>query len=258
MYMHSKEINLKGSQRIDATVTFVFHESICGSNCRRPAEQTWQTRQHQQQVVCLCALCLNLTACQLPLRGTMLFIIYTICYAVCMCLHSQRFKYWKSENAKWHQTSRKSERLNRNLWPSSVPVLKKRAKTINVCIQRQACAFSFSLVQYPVFNREINGGSLFFFSLFFLFPNGRKICSVDCSALAGPYEFWETEQGGGGEELKESLFKPSQFNFLTGLLNSLLESLQKILFCAAPLCLSSRKSVVCLCFAGSLQPIYAS
>lgn len=122
----------------------------------------------------------------------------------------------------------------------------------------QACAFSSSLVQYPVFNREINGGRLFFFSLFFLFPNGRKICSVDCSALAGPYEFWETEQGGGGEELKESLFKPSQFNFLTGLLNSLLESLQKILFCAAPLCLSSRKSVVCLCFAGSLQPIYAS
>lgn len=93
----------------------------------------------------------------------------------------------------------------------------------------------------------------------FLFPNGRKICSVDCSALAGPYEFWETEQGGGGgEELKESLFKPSQFNFLTGLLNSLLESLQKILFCAAPLCLSSRKSVVCLCFAGSLLPVYAS
>lgn len=85
----SKEINLKGSQRIDATVTCVFHESIYGSNCRRPAEQTWQTRQHQQQVVCLCALCLNLTACQLPLRGTMLFIIYTICYAVYMCLHSQ-------------------------------------------------------------------------------------------------------------------------------------------------------------------------
>lgn len=96
-------------------------------------------------------------------------------------------KYWKSKNAKWHQTSRKSERLNRNLWPSSVPVLEKRAKTINVCIQRQVCAFSFSLVQYPVFNREINGGRLFFFSfLFFFFLMGERSAALTAVPWQAP------------------------------------------------------------------------
>lgn len=46
------------------------------------------------------------------------------------------------------------------------------------------------------------------------------------------------------KELKESLFKSEQLNFLTAPLNSLLASLQKILFCAAPLCLGSRESCV--------------
>lgn len=143
----------------------------------------------------------------------------------------------------------------RRLW---LPRWKKRGGT-SVFIERQTCVFFLLATQYRVFNRQINGGRLVFSPLFFFFPNGRKICGVDCSVLAGPGEFWETERGGSAEQqLKESLFKPSQFNFLTGLLNSLLESLQKILFCAAPLCLSSRKPVVCLRSPGSPQPIYAS
>lgn len=141
--------------------------------------------------------------------------------------------------------SRSSQRRFCELLPSNK---KSGGETINVCIQRQTCVFSS---QSLLFNSQISGGRLFFS------PNGRKIRGADCSVLAGPGEFWETERPGSAEELKESLFKGSQFNFLTGLLNSLLESLQKILFCAAPLCLCSRKSVACLCYAASPQPIYA-
>lgn len=161
----SKEINLKGSQGIDAKVTCVFHESICGSNCSRPAEQTWQTCQHQQQVVRWCALCLNLTACQLPLRGTTLFIIYTICYAAYMCSHSQTLNIENQNKRKMTQNkSQVGATKSKSVTFFCPRAGKKRAKTINVCIQRQVCAFCVSLLQYPVFNREINGGRLFFFS----------------------------------------------------------------------------------------------
>lgn len=91
----------------------------------------------------------------------------------------------------------------------------------------------------------------------FFFLHGKKICSVDCLVLAGPHAWWR--KNGEAEEScwKEPLSNRCQLNFLTGLFNSLSESLQKIVFCSAALCRSSREPRVCASRA-SLQPIYAS